>query len=110
MVRTSSRLVALSSAIRIVFSVADATRRQYLRIRQYETEPAAFTRFAFHPNAAPMQLDEPLRNGQAQAGALANAFGGRANLVELLEDRFVLLGGNADAGIVDRDGQAVSGR
>ena len=49
-----------------------------------------------------MQLDEPLREREAEAGALA-LLDARLGLLELLEDPLVILGGDARAGVGDRD-------
>ena len=49
-----------------------------------------------------MQFDEPLRQREAEAGPLA-LLDARLGLLELLEDPLVVLGGDAGAGVGDRD-------
>ena len=54
-----------------------------------------------------MTLHKMLRDCQPKACALSNAFCGHARLIELIEDASLLIDGDSDAGIVDRDREQV---
>src|SRR5262245_23245436 len=69
--------------------------------RNRECERRARSNLALHPDSSTMQLNELPRQRQSQARAL-DLFGRCADLLELLEDRFLILGGNANARIADR--------
>ena len=70
--------------------------------RQGEDERAAVSELAVDPDAAAVQLDEPLREREAEAGSLALRQPG-LGLLELLEDPLEVLGGDAGPGVRDRD-------
>ena len=57
---------------------------------------------AVDPDSPAVQLDEPLRQRQAEAGPSPCSTPG-LGLLELLEDSLVVLGGDARAGVGDRD-------
>src|SRR5262245_31010213 len=67
-----------------------------------EGEGRSFTQTARHPDAASVQLDELSGERQPEPGALDLLRGG-THLPELLEDRLVILGGDTDARVDDRD-------
>src|SRR5262245_26195032 len=69
--------------------------------RNRERERRAHSHLAPHPDPPAMQLDEPPRQGQAEAGAL-DLLGRRPDLPELLEDGLLIFWGDADPGIRDR--------
>ena len=60
-------------------------------------------------NFAAQQLAQLARDGQAQAGAAVLAAGGSIRLPEGLEDESLLLEGNADAAVADRESQGLGG-
>src|SRR5437660_387727 len=68
----------------------------HVRNGQREREPASPPDLALDPDAAAVQLDEPLRKGETKAGAFARAGRWRADLLELLEDPGEVLRGDAD--------------
>src|SRR5699024_435333 len=57
--------------------------------------------FAFDADPATHQIDQPGADGQAEAGALVAAGGRRIDLRKFLEYALQLVGGDADAGILD---------
>src|SRR5262252_4250951 len=73
-----------------------------LPVGQREDEAAAVSGLALDPDAAAVQLDEPLREREAEAGAFSLLLSD-VGLLELLEDAFLVFGGDARAGIRDRD-------
>ncbi len=73
--------------------------------RQVQRENAAFSHFAGHHHFAAGLPGETEHLGQAEPGALADLLGGE----EGFEDATVLLLGNADAGILDGDGDIAGG-
>jgi hypothetical protein len=66
-----------------------------------KVERASPANGTLRPEAAVHQLDEPGRDGQAQAGAAIGPRGGAIGLDERLEDAFELVGRDADAGVAD---------
>src|SRR5713226_1792723 len=71
--------------------------------RQREGEGGPAARLALDPDPASMQLDELLRQGQAQARAFLLARLVAPHLAELLEDGGLVLGGDPDPGVGDGD-------
>src|SRR5208283_4831750 len=71
--------------------------------RNTKSEAASDPRLAFQPDGSTVLFDQPPGDRQAQAGALADAFGGRSDLIKLIENRFLLLFPNADPGVADRE-------
>src|SRR3712207_2604586 len=67
---------------------------------QGDGEGAAFARPAGDGDTATVQLDEPFRQRQPQAGTLSM---GRARLVKLVEDPLLVLRRDADARVPHRD-------
>src|SRR5262245_3728898 len=65
-------------------------------------ERRARPQLALHPDPAPVQLDELPTEGQPQPRAL-HLLVRRPDLPELLEDGLLILRGDADAGVADRD-------
>ncbi len=79
-------------------------RRPYVFLKltaDSEVEGAALTLFAFHPDAPPHQPDKLGRDGQTQARAAVFARGGAVRLGKRLEDGFLPVPGDADAGVDD---------
>src|SRR4029079_1261762 len=72
--------------------------------RQREREGAALPELAVHPDAPPVELDEALRQGQPQAGAVTLLLAG-GGLLELLEDPRLILGRDARPRVGDGDPQ-----
>ncbi len=66
-----------------------------------ETGPTAL--FAFHPDVAAHHFDQAARDRKPQTGAADGAVLGILDLVEGTEHMVDLVGGNADAGVFDRD-------
>ena len=66
------------------------------------TKRASLAELALDPDPAAVQLDEPLREREPEAGPLA-LLDARLGLLELLEDPLVVLGRDARAGVGDRD-------
>jgi hypothetical protein len=64
-----------------------------------ESEAAADTGFAFKRNGAAHQLNETLRNGQAESGATEFAGGGHVGLSKSFENGGAFLRLDADAGV-----------
>src|SRR5215468_9872502 len=90
--RTSFKFLGLSSTIRISsFAMAHRNR---------EREGRASSDLALHPDPSTVQLDELPRQGQSQARAL-DPFGRHPDLLELFEDRLLILRGDADSGVAD---------
>src|SRR5262249_38803393 len=71
--------------------------------RQDEDEAAAFADRALGPNFPAMQRHQLARDRQAEAGAAVLARVAAVDLAEALEDHLEVLGGNADAGVFDRE-------
>src|SRR5712692_7637827 len=92
--RTSIRLLSLSSTRRISSPGMGARGNR-------ERERGSATHFALHPQPAAVELDELSRQREPETGALALARG-VAHLAELLEDRLLVLGRDADPGVGDR--------
>ena len=61
---------------------------------------------AFDPQGPAVQLDEPLRETEPEAGALCRTPGIGAGLTELLEDPGLVGSSDADARVSDGDGDA----
>src|SRR6185437_13880438 len=93
--RTSSRPPSLSSA----------TSSRFIRLLcgDSESEPAPFANLTLDPNTAAVVFNQPLGNRQAKPRPLAYTFRGRAHLVELIENRRMLLAWNTDTRIAHRD-------
>ena len=76
-------------------------------VRRRQADPKAKARplafAAFNPDGAAHQRDQPLADGQPQAGPLELARPGVVGLIELAEDVVDLVGRDADAGVLDRD-------
>src|SRR5690349_13564164 len=70
--------------------------------RQREGEGRPPAQLALDPDPAPVQLDELLRQGQPEAGALLLPRLVAPHLAKLLEDSRLVFGGNPDTGIGDR--------
>ena len=83
----------------------DELRTRRLVERHGEMERAAASDFAFDPQPAAHQLDQPQRNRQPEARAAEAARRRAVGLGEGLEDVLLLVGGNADAGIADAEVQ-----
>src|SRR4030095_3132101 len=90
----SIRLLSLSSTTRIS-SPGMGPRREAERERRSVTD------LALHPQAAAVELDKLAGEGEAQTRALTLALG-LPDLADLLEDRLLILGRDADAGVGDR--------
>src|SRR5215471_9364113 len=71
-------------------------------LRQREGEGRPLPNLALHPDLAAVQLDELPTQSQSESSAL-HLLVCRPHLPELLEDRLLILEGDADAGIADRD-------
>ena len=71
-----------------------------------EVERAALADLALHPDAPAHQLDQLGRDRQAQPGAAVLPGGRGVGLGERLEERLLLLGRDADAGVADGEVQA----
>ena len=72
--------------------------------RQVERERAALAVDAGEPDLAAEQHGQFAADGQAQAGAAVLARGAGVGLLEGLEDQPLLLRRDADAGVLDREG------
>ena len=70
---------------------------------QLEPETRSAPLFALDPDAAVHHLDQPARDREAEAGAFEMAVGFALDLVEFAKYQLGLFGGDADAGILDRD-------
>ena len=70
-----------------------------------EVEDAAFARGAHHADRAAHRLDQLGADGEAQPGAAIAPGGGGVGLGEGVEDERLLLGGDADAGVVHPEHQ-----
>src|SRR5579883_3059635 len=79
------------------------------RPRQGEREPerTSITDRALQRNLAAVQLHESLGDCQTQSGALTDALGRRARLIEVVEDGRVLFLRNANPRVGDRDRREV---
>src|SRR5919204_6478704 len=69
---------------------------------QGEHERAPLAKLAVDPDPAAVQLDEPLRQREAEAGSLP-LLDARIGLLELVEDPLVILGGDAGTRVGHRD-------
>ena len=76
-------------------------------MREGEVELAALAGLAFDPDLPVLHLYQLLADSEAQACSFANANGGKAYLVELVEDTGAFFGGNAEAGVGDGDANGV---
>src|SRR6266511_2266527 len=70
--------------------------------RKGERERASLPDLAFDPETAAVQLDEPLRQGEAEPGALLGVHADLA-LLELLEDARLILERDPGSRVADRD-------
>src|SRR5262249_45068786 len=70
--------------------------------RQRESECGTRPQLALHPDPAPVQLDELPTQGQPQPSAF-HLLVRRSHLAELLEHCLLILRGDADPGVADRD-------
>src|SRR5215468_11849574 len=70
--------------------------------RNRERERRALPELALHPDPPAVQLHKLPAQGEPQARAL-HLFGRRPHLAKLLEDLLLVLRGDADAGVTDRD-------
>ncbi len=70
-----------------------------------ETKAGAFTLFRDDPNLTAHQLDQLLRDRKAKPGAFKLAVAFIIHLIEFTKDMANLIGGDADAGILDRNMQ-----
>src|SRR4029453_18074004 len=70
--------------------------------RDREREHRAHAHLARDPDSPPVQLDELATEGEPQPGAL-HLLLGRPDLPKLLEHRLLILRGDANPGIADRD-------
>src|SRR4030095_7036432 len=93
MSRTSFKLWGLSSTIRINSFATEHRNR--------ERECRANNNLALHPNPPPVQLDKLPTQRQPEPSAL-HLLVRRPDLPELLEDRLLILGRDADSGVADR--------
>jgi hypothetical protein len=71
--------------------------------RQRKRKPTTLTYLTFHPYSSSMQLDELLGQGQTKSGPLALVLVIGAHLPELLENPELVLWGDPDARVNDRD-------
>src|SRR5665213_1294758 len=92
--RSNSRPGALSSATSTVFIGPLKGNRK--------REAASIARLALEPDPPAMLLHESLRDGKTQSGASA-ARGSGAHLIELIKYGLVLVFGNTDSSVRDRD-------
>src|SRR5688500_3261377 len=90
--------LSLSSTISTVLMGASL-----VAYRQGDGESGAFAQRAVEPHLAAVQLDEAPREGEAQPRPLRLASVVAPDLLELLEHRGVVLGCDADAGVLHRD-------
>ena len=86
-----------------MFFSLSSTRRIFLRSRcglrgQGEHERASSPELALDPDPASVELDEPLREREAEPGSLA-LLDSRLGLLELLEDALVILDRDARPGV-----------
>ncbi|MND85011.1 hypothetical protein D3C80_769180 [compost metagenome] len=77
----------------------DILRHALIALRQDQAEHAALAGAAVDADLPTQQVRQVAGNGQAQAGAAITAVAGAIHLVEGAEDRLLLVGGDADAGI-----------
>src|SRR5579872_1575878 len=75
-----------------------------------EREAAALSRRALEPDTAAMLLHQRLRNRETQPRAFAYTSRRFAGLVELVEDQVVVILGDTDPGVADRDFSEASAR
>src|SRR6202521_2444458 len=88
---------SLSSTIRTVFMAS-------LPYRQGDGESGPFAKAAGERDPAAVQLDKALGEREPEAGALGLARVVAPDLLELLEHRRLVLGRDADAGVLHGDG------
>src|SRR5262249_11174888 len=69
--------------------------------RNREREGRTYANLALDPDPAAMELDELPRQRQSQTGAL-DLLGGHPHLLELLEDRFLVLRRDTHTSVADR--------
>src|SRR5204863_8309238 len=79
------------------------TRHRLAPHRERERERRADAHFALQPDFAAVQLDEPPRERETEPRALVFLRRVGADLAELLEHRFLVLGRDADAAVGDAD-------
>jgi hypothetical protein len=70
-----------------------------------EEEGAAIPHLAFHPDASTHHLYQTRTDGETETGTAMFARGGSVGLAESFENETLLVGGNADAGILHREQQ-----
>src|SRR2546426_489705 len=87
----------------IAFRISMTGEPSRLTYRQRERERRAATDLALDPQPAAVELDEAPRQRQPESGALALARVVGPDLTELLEDRVVVVGRDANAGVADGD-------
>src|SRR5215475_6860516 len=86
-----------------LFACANALGRQMLGTqRQTDREASSFSEFAVHRDAAPMQLDQFLDQGEPDSAAFNAAAAGVLDPVKSFEQPRQLLPGNAGAGVAHR--------
>ena len=76
--------------------------------RQAEREAGTRTKRALQRDVAAQEPREPPADRQAEAGAAVLPGAAAVDLAELLEDQLQLIGGDADAGVRDRDGDGLA--
>ncbi|MNM27639.1 hypothetical protein D3C81_381350 [compost metagenome] len=84
-----------------------AFARLYILLRQHQGKHTALPRRAGHADRAAEQRRKVTGNRQAQPRAAITAIGGAIGLAEGFENTFLLIIGNANAGIADDEGNAV---
>src|SRR6202035_3734370 len=83
--------------------------RPRVGLGQVERERTAVARRAYQVNLAAEQACDLPADRQAQAGASVLAARAAVGLLKGLEDNVLFVGGNADAGIRDREGEDSAG-
>src|SRR5881392_1647521 len=73
------------------------------RLWQREPEGAAFADLAVHPDRPAVQLDQPPRQRKSETGAFVLAAGRGIELREFLEQFWLIVRGDSDARVCDRD-------
>lgn len=83
-----------------------AGRCQLPCLRQWQSnlEAGAFAEFALHVYVAAVILDDAVADGEAEAGAFADLFGGEKRIVDFGE----VFGGDAAAAVAEGDEHAVN--
>ena len=74
--------------------------------RQPHGDARALAEFAFHLDIAAMQADEAFHDGEAETGAVMAAVMAGARLEERIADARQVGFADADAVVLDRDGEA----